>query len=164
MKRLILFLLLFFLAPITAYPHSGRTNSDGCHTNKNTGDYHCHSKKKKSSPSKTKSSKPTQSKEQHILGRWCDVMVPTGNMNRVITIILSKKGIPEAKVKYFDGSAGNYQLTDLGNGMFKVNGRDSGDKYRIVPNNGELQLLDNDGFIRTARRLETSSKSGDCLP
>ncbi|PHR90540.1 MAG: hypothetical protein COA78_35070 [Blastopirellula sp.] len=24
------------------YAHSGRTNSAGCHTNSETGDYHCH--------------------------------------------------------------------------------------------------------------------------
>ncbi len=102
--------------------------------------------------------------QQHIFGRWCDVMIPNGTMNRVITITLSKEGMPRAKVEYFDGSVGDEQLTDLGNGMFKIIGRDSGDKYRIVPNNGELQMLDNDGFIRTARRLETLPQPGDCLP
>jgi hypothetical protein len=25
-----------------ADPHSGGTNADGCHTNRRTGDYHCH--------------------------------------------------------------------------------------------------------------------------
>ncbi len=103
--------------------------------------------------------------EKNILGRWCDQMVPNSNkFNRVITILLSKKGIPQVNSKYYDGSASKRNLTDLGNGMFKLNGSKSGDKYRIVPNTGELQLLDNDGFIRTARRLETSSRSGDCLP
>lgn len=103
--------------------------------------------------------------KQHIFGRWCDSILPnTNKMNRIITISLSKKGIPEAVVKYFDGSVGNEELTDLGNGMFGIKGSPSGDKYRIVPNNGELQMLDNDGFIRTARRLETSPHLGDCLP
>ncbi|GAB2668277.1 hypothetical protein GCM10027193_22900 [Arenimonas aestuarii] len=27
--------------------HSGGTNADGCHTNRKTGDYHCHSPKAK---------------------------------------------------------------------------------------------------------------------
>lgn len=30
-----------------ALSHSGRTDSSGCHTNRKTGDYHCHSKKLK---------------------------------------------------------------------------------------------------------------------
>jgi len=29
----------------TATPHSGGTNADGCHTNRQTGDYHCHAPK-----------------------------------------------------------------------------------------------------------------------
>jgi hypothetical protein len=28
-----------------AAPHSGGTNAEGCHTNRSTGDYHCHSPK-----------------------------------------------------------------------------------------------------------------------
>ena len=32
-----------------AYPHGGRTNSDGCHTKKSTGQYHCHNGSSKSS-------------------------------------------------------------------------------------------------------------------
>ena len=26
----------------TAYAHSGGTDENGCHTNRKTGDYHCH--------------------------------------------------------------------------------------------------------------------------
>ena len=33
----------------TALAHSGGTNTDGCHTNRKTGDYHCHNAKPKSS-------------------------------------------------------------------------------------------------------------------
>ncbi len=35
-------LLLIF--PISVFAHSGRTNADGCHTNRKTGEYHCHNK------------------------------------------------------------------------------------------------------------------------
>ncbi len=103
--------------------------------------------------------------KRNILGRWCDQMIPNSNkFNRIITIYLSKDGIPWASSKFYDGSAGKRKLADLGKGMFKVIGSSVGDKYRIVPNTGELQLLDNDGFIRTAKRLETSSRPRDCLP
>ena len=29
----------------TATPHSGGTNADGCHTDRRTGEYHCHTPK-----------------------------------------------------------------------------------------------------------------------
>lgn len=28
--------------PMAAFAHGGGTNADGCHTNRKTGDYHCH--------------------------------------------------------------------------------------------------------------------------
>ncbi|HZF30612.1 MAG TPA: YHYH domain-containing protein [Gammaproteobacteria bacterium] len=33
------------LAGDTAYSHPGATNADGCHTNRKTGEYHCHNPK-----------------------------------------------------------------------------------------------------------------------
>jgi hypothetical protein len=30
---------------IESFAHSGGTNADGCHTNRKTGEYHCHRKK-----------------------------------------------------------------------------------------------------------------------
>lgn len=37
-------LVLLVYAGIT-YGHSGGTNAEGCHTNRKTGDYHCHTRK-----------------------------------------------------------------------------------------------------------------------
>jgi len=49
MKRLILIsaLLIGLLSiPLAdSYGHSGGTNAAGCHTNRKTGDYHCHTRK-----------------------------------------------------------------------------------------------------------------------
>ncbi|MDH5511394.1 MAG: YHYH domain-containing protein [Nitrospinota bacterium] len=46
MKRLLAAILaVSFLVAVAApfaMAHSGRTNSSGCHTNKKTGEYHCH--------------------------------------------------------------------------------------------------------------------------
>lgn len=36
---------LIVAAPLTVAAHSGGTNAQGCHTNRKTGDYHCHGKK-----------------------------------------------------------------------------------------------------------------------
>ena len=45
MKILIGFIMFLFLLVSVepAFSHSGRTDSSGCHTNHQTGDYHCHS-------------------------------------------------------------------------------------------------------------------------
>jgi endonuclease G, mitochondrial len=41
MKKLLT--ILIFIVPLSlAYAHSGKTNAEGCHTNKKTGEYHCH--------------------------------------------------------------------------------------------------------------------------
>ncbi len=46
MKKVIVAIALFVLAISTsAFAHSGGTNSQGCHTNHRTGDYHCHNPK-----------------------------------------------------------------------------------------------------------------------
>jgi hypothetical protein len=45
MKRIefhIAMLLSTILGTSSAFAHSGRTDSNGCHTNHKTGDYHCH--------------------------------------------------------------------------------------------------------------------------
>lgn len=47
------FLYLFLVsASFNLHAHSGGTNKDGCHTNKKTGEYHCHSKNNKKVSSK----------------------------------------------------------------------------------------------------------------
>ena len=43
--RHLLIALLLCASVQTATPHSGGTNQDGCHTNRSTGDYHCHTPK-----------------------------------------------------------------------------------------------------------------------
>ena len=49
--RLTVLLLLLFIIPSTAYPHSGRTDAQGGHTNKKTGEYHFHNRpESKSTP------------------------------------------------------------------------------------------------------------------
>lgn len=44
-KILFVFAAALFLAPLSLNAHPGKTNADGCHTNKNTGEYHCHGDK-----------------------------------------------------------------------------------------------------------------------
>lgn len=35
-------IMLYLLAVRSAFAHGGGLNSEGCHTNRKTGDYHCH--------------------------------------------------------------------------------------------------------------------------
>lgn len=46
---------LFFFIPTTGFTHSGGLNSEGCHNNKKTGDYHCHRTKSTQSSNISKS-------------------------------------------------------------------------------------------------------------
>lgn len=47
MKKIFTILLVALSVGVSAqiFAHSGGTNSEGCHTNKKTGEYHCHNKK-----------------------------------------------------------------------------------------------------------------------
>lgn len=48
--KFVLFVLI--IAPFSAQPHSGRTNAEGCHTDKMNNDYHCHNEVDESVPSR----------------------------------------------------------------------------------------------------------------
>ncbi|KEY58482.1 YHYH domain-containing protein [Serratia sp. DD3] len=49
MKKVFMMLLvglsMFMSISTQVFAHSGGTNSDGCHENRKTGDYHCHNNK-----------------------------------------------------------------------------------------------------------------------
>ena len=46
MRTLLVVTFLLLTLPLTVLAHGGRTNAEGCHTNKKTGEYHCHSAKR----------------------------------------------------------------------------------------------------------------------
>ena len=64
--------------------------------------------------------------------------------------------------KFNDGSSSVHELHEAAGGIYVKIGSHTGDKYRIVPNTGDLQLLDDDGLIRMATRLENSSQINEC--
>jgi len=67
-KILVIILVVALLLPVSVSAHSGRTDSNGCHTNKKTGDYHCHgaktTKAQVKTTAKTKAKATTKSKTQ----------------------------------------------------------------------------------------------------
>ncbi|MBL4644631.1 MAG: excalibur calcium-binding domain-containing protein [Candidatus Pacebacteria bacterium] len=57
-------LALAFLVPSTLLAHGGRTNAEGCHNNRKTGEYQCHTKKaaKKAAPKTARTAAKTQAR------------------------------------------------------------------------------------------------------
>lgn len=99
-----------------------------------------------------------------LVGRWCDTMIPgQPKFIQLIVIAVTDKGTTEMRSKFGDGSSGTFRLKEKSGNIFEMVGSGSGDKFRVVPGNGDLQLLDNEGLIRTARRLEAKPRVGDCI-
>ncbi|ANL28656.1 hypothetical protein AMC90_CH02857 [Rhizobium phaseoli] len=97
------------------------------------------------------------------IGRWCDRMLPSiPEYNRMIEIVISEANTPIARNSFADGSTNEQMLEELGGDLYAVSDSPSGDRYRVVASSGDLQLLDEDGVIRTARRLENTPRDGEC--
>ena len=97
------------------------------------------------------------------IGRWCDKRAPTmPQFNGIMEIVVTDDGAIELRVRFADGSSAVVQLREQPGGIYAASESSSGDKYRIVPADGNLQLLDNDGLIRVATRLENTPQPGDC--
>ena len=67
MKRLLIWLIIFLIPP-TCLAHGGRTNKDGCHHNRKTGEYHCHGKKDSTPPQGS----PSHTYDRKQFGNWID--------------------------------------------------------------------------------------------
>jgi len=52
MRKLLLVALAVVAAPQFASAHGGGTNAQGCHTNRKTGDYHCHGAGRSAAPAR----------------------------------------------------------------------------------------------------------------
>ena len=90
-------------------------------------------------------------------------MIPNmPKFNQTMAIVVGNDGKVVLQSKFGDGSSNTSQLRETAGGIYETVGSGSGDKYRIIPSNGNLQLLDNDGLIRVATRLENTPKSGEC--
>lgn len=106
---------------------------------------------------------PVAASADTVPGRWCDRMLPTmPKFNGVMTIALKDDGQVVLRTKFGDGSSKVVQLQELAGSIYAKTGSPTGEKHRVVPSDGSLQLIDNDGIIRTATRLENTPKSGEC--
>ena len=98
-----------------------------------------------------------------VIGRWCDRTVPAlPKYNRIVTVVIADDGAVVARSQFNDGSSHTRTLHEAAGGLYEVVGSAHGDKLRIVAATGELQLLDDDGLIRIATRLENTPQSNEC--
>ena len=99
-----------------------------------------------------------------IIGRWCDRAVPNFNQfNNVITIKIDDENATVLVQNFADGSSTSSVLRESSGAVYEIVSSATNERFRIVPNNGELQLLDNNGLIRTAERLENTVMPGECF-
>ena len=104
----------------------------------------------------------TTASAETTIGRWCDRWGPTLKSHRIMTIAISDDGAIMLTSKFGDGSSLVEKLRERPNGILEKIGSPYGDKYRIVPSDGNLQLLDREGLIRVAARLENTARHGEC--
>ena len=98
------------------------------------------------------------------IGRWCDRMIPSNpQYNRTMAIVVTNDGRVVLQSTFNDGSTSVNELREAPSGIYEKIGSGSGDKYRVVPSSGDLQLLDNDGLVRVARRLENTPRRNECV-
>lgn len=100
---------------------------------------------------------------KNLIGRWCDKMAPKLPK---LWIILEFEKQGDATIKRIidrDGETFESELLAVGEKDFQVPESSSGDRYQIVPSDGSLQILDNEGLIRTARKLELTSSPNACF-
>ena len=97
------------------------------------------------------------------IGRWCDRMIPNvPKYNYIMAIVITNDGKVMLKSKFNDGSSSINELREAAGNIYEEIGSSYGDKYRIVPSTGNLQLLDEDNLIRVATRLENTPQSNEC--
>lgn len=97
------------------------------------------------------------------IGRWCDRMIPSSpEYNRTMAIVVVNDGEVVLRSKFGDGSSDVRELREAAGYIYEVVGSRAGDKYSVVSSTGNLQLLDDDGLIRVATRLENFPTPGEC--
>ena len=97
------------------------------------------------------------------IGRWCDIpLASMPDLNSIKEIVITDDGDIELRVRYGDGSSKVEKLAEQSARLYVALNNRHGEKYRIIPANGNLQLLDNDGVFRVATRLENTPQAGEC--
>ena len=80
-----------------------------------------------------------------------------------MAIVIADNGKVVLQSQFRDGSSSTTrELREAAGSIYEKIGSTYGDKYRIIPSTGNLQLLDEDGLVRVAARLENTPSSREC--
>ena len=106
-----LFILFLLTTSLLVNAHPGRTNSEGCHTNRKTGEYHCHGTSKKNQNSALQKQEPVTQSQNTV------VQAQSGNIRRLdyegftIWIDCARRGA--VKFQYnAQRDSGNFERSD----------------------------------------------------
>ncbi|MCC5969708.1 MAG: hypothetical protein JJU15_07145 [Pararhodobacter sp.] len=100
-----------------------------------------------------------QPAEASSIGTWCD---QEGSYRAAIHLVRQGPTNVVAETLYFDGSSGRVSMRVIASNRFIDPESDFGDGF-FISASGALELFDNDGHIRTARRLPQGATASDCL-
>ena len=98
-----------------------------------------------------------------VIGRWCDRPLPSmPSSNNIITIRIDENGGIELLRHFLNSGSETMKktLTEIDSNVYRDD--NANERYRIVSSTGNLQLLDDDGLIRSATRLENFPVEGEC--
>ena len=108
-KIFLIFILLIF--PIGVFAHSGRTDANGCHTNKKTGEYHCHNKPTTVATKEARSEARTEAR------------VSANNTTKTETRLFSPSSLQSSlQVHFIDVGQGDSILIDFGQNEMLIDG------------------------------------------
>lgn len=95
------------------------------------------------------------------LGRWCDEWFE--GFRSIIIIEEHGDGRFQALLTFPDGDTEEKELVESANLVFLVEDSEHGDRYRIVPTTGALEVLNIDGLVSTARPMSPGAEDDDCF-
>ena len=98
------------------------------------------------------------------LGLWCDHRAPSmPQYNGIIELVSTDAGVLQARFRFADGSEVTQQVRKKSKTTYEVINSTWREQYRVVPRTGDLELIDQDGIIRTAKRLRSSRETASCI-
>lgn len=83
-------LMLLLILPLTTFAHSGGTDAKGCHTNRKTGEYHCHT------PKKAPVRAPAQAAPKKFVGGFVDKDCKDFRTQREAQDFFTREGGPKS--------------------------------------------------------------------